>query len=178
MERPMKTRPVRSLLAMALVASQFAAASPVLASGATRAEIVVDGETDDWNGITPAITGEAGDVAPSGTPGDIASVFVTDNGLNLYFRIDTNQLNANTPVNIDIDADRNMATGYNANTDTLDKFVSSHNAGVDFTLGIAGEPGNITCALYDWRVAPPTVIQTGLAFIVTRRERSSRSHCL
>ncbi|RMD98759.1 MAG: hypothetical protein D6812_12875, partial [Deltaproteobacteria bacterium] len=87
------------------------ASSPALA-----VTITVDGENTggEWNAVTPSVQNEANEPA-IGDRVDIKDVYITDNGTNGYWRIDTQtlppDLGLGRAVSTYIDTDRNGATG-------------------------------------------------------------------
>ena len=71
--------------------------------------ITVDGDPGDWAVVFPIVTDRTGDEIPEL---DITNCYVTDDGANLYFRMDLIAGPAKASYCVFIDTDRNSATGY------------------------------------------------------------------
>ncbi len=95
-----------------MVAVLFGFATP----SALAVTITVDGQNTggEWNAVTPSVQNEANEPAIADTV-DIKDVYITDNGTNGYWRIDTHtlppDLGLGRSVSTYIDTDRNGATG-------------------------------------------------------------------
>lgn len=142
----MKRKLLYLFVAITLIVSLFGVALP-----AAAATITLDGQTGDWAGIPPVVE-EPGDIT---TGPDIAAAYLTHDATNLYLRMDIAQMVGGTALHVGIDADRNIATGYNTDTDLSDVFLQPHNIGIDYEIRIVliqGQPA--TATLYS--IAGPT----------------------
>jgi len=100
-----------------------------------RATISIDGSSTDWSGISPIVSDPHGDQLSIYVDDDIWDVYMTDDGSNLYLRVDLASVGI-TWLYLDIDADQNINTGYNTNTDIAGLYLSGHDTGIDYTIEV------------------------------------------
>ncbi len=158
----MKRKILHLFTVLTLVVSMFGVALPAMA-----ATITLDGDPSDWAGIPP-IVNEPGDSSPPGSP-DIATAFLTHDTNNLYARVDMTAMVGATVLYISIDADQNIATGYNTDTDPSALFLQAHNIGIDYQIKIIVPlpPTSPMAQLYsvgpDWNPTPIQSLSLGIA---------------
>ncbi|GAA4824263.1 hypothetical protein GCM10011365_04230 [Marinicella pacifica] len=61
-------------------------------------QIVVDGQTADWSGVTPANTDPINDTSAPGSYADLTNVFFTSHNDDVYFRMDVVDVENQAPV--------------------------------------------------------------------------------
>ncbi len=125
--------------------------------------ITIDGDPSDWAGISPICIDPHGDSVDGWPDDDIWDVYVTDDGTNLYFRVDLAYMPALTWLYLDMDVDKDINTGYNTDIDPCDWYIKPHGTGIDYKIEIS--PVDHTCDLYRLDVLDQTVCDVNWVYL-------------
>lgn len=105
-------------------------------------QIVVDGQTADWSGVTPANTDPTNDTSSPGSYADLTNVFFTSHNNDVYFRLDVVDVENQAPV-----ANNTNGSALEDNVVTLT--VSGSDADSDpITFAVATPPANGTLSAF------------------------------
>src|SRR4051812_48403037 len=126
------------LTGLAACAGNRAAPSPANDASSSPARVVLDGDFNDWAGVTPRSTRAAGGVAP--TTAELTTLRVRDDGRYVYFQIDLAR-----PINL-LGFDGSMTLALNTDGDDATGATVEDLAGTDVALDFSprGANGRIT----------------------------------
>ena len=130
-----------------------------------KTAITIDGNPSDWGSILPIV--DDSDVDGGGGDYEIKEVYATDDGTNLYLRMDLASIGV-TNIYFDLDVDENINTGYNTNTDIYNWYLNPHDNGIDYWIHVDTDLGTagLDSISSDGTITPIGAVPVGIGSVI------------